>query len=147
MPTTRCCVPNVGAAVGSRCSAASFAYATAVAESGLYETQPQPVFFAFLAKVNDSFSVQRDAKWYANELGCSYRTLCRACKAASGETPKAIIDQRVATEARRLLAFTGDSVSDVADELGFSESTNFVKFFQRVSKETPESFRRHWGRN
>ncbi|MEL7362149.1 MAG: helix-turn-helix domain-containing protein, partial [Bacteroidota bacterium] len=48
---------------------------------------------------------------------------------------------RVGLEARRLLATTSDTVEAIGFRLGFSEATNFVKFFKRVVGITPEAFR------
>jgi AraC-like DNA-binding protein len=44
-------------------------------------------------------------------------------------------------EAKRQLAVTSDSVESIGLSLGFSEATNFVKFFRRVSGDTPAAFR------
>lgn len=123
---------------------ASFAFRSAKSSDPMCESQSHPLFFAFLSQVEQSYSTRRDARWYARQADCSYRTLSRICSVACGETPKTIIDQRVATEARRLLAFTGDSANSIGATLGFTDPTNFVKFFQRVAGETPDTFRRHW---
>jgi len=123
---------------------ASLAYRTAVSSSPLYRSPPQPLFLAFLTLVERFFATRRDAQWYATRLDCSYRNLCRICKEASGETPKTMIDRRVAIEARRLLAFTQDSALEIGKHLGFTEATNFVKFFQRLTGNTPDVFRRQW---
>lgn len=125
---------------------ASFAYRTAASSDSFYQRHPHQLYSAFLSDVEQSFDTRRDARWYARRLDCSYRTLSRICRDASGESPKAIIDRRVVTEARRLLAFTRDSVSEIGAGLGFSDATNFVKFFRRVSGETPNAFRQHWQR-
>lgn len=127
-------------------SLASYAYRSAVSSNSLYPSQPNPLFLEFLSLVEQSYSIRRDTKWYALRLDCSYRTLSRICRGVSGETPKVIIDRRVATEARRLLAFTRDSASEIGQKLGFTDPTNFGKFFQRVAKETPDAFRRNWNR-
>lgn len=85
---------------------------------------------------------RRTAEWYAERLGASTRTLARACQARSGCSPKERIDRRVVLEARRLLAVTGATVDEIATELGFTEPTNFVKFFRRIMGITPDAFRR-----
>ncbi|MEM9203820.1 MAG: helix-turn-helix domain-containing protein, partial [Actinomycetota bacterium] len=51
---------------------------------------------------------------------------------AVGMTAKELVDQRVALEARRRLTDDGVTAAAVAHELGFSEATNFVKFFRRL---------------
>ncbi len=51
------------------------------------------------------------------------------------------MDDRVALEARRLLAHTDLTVAAVGRRLGFEETTNFVKFFVRRTGTTPGTFR------
>ena len=80
----------------------------------------------------------------ASDLGYSVSTLNRACLAVEGRSAKAAIDHRVAMEARRLLVHTTDAASQIGLSLGFSEPTNFVKFFKRVVGCTPEVFRRRY---
>jgi AraC-like DNA-binding protein len=78
---------------------------------------------------------------YADELGCSVRTLTRACLAVTGRTAKQVVDDRVALEARRLLACTPMSVAEVGRHLGFPEPTNFGRFFHREVGLSPGQFR------
>lgn len=78
---------------------------------------------------------------YAGLIGCSTKTLTRATKRVLGQTPKEIIDRRVAFAACRLLANTDLSVSWIAYKLGFSEQSNFSKFFTRKVDMTPAAYR------
>jgi AraC-like DNA-binding protein len=74
-------------------------------------------------------------------MGCSVRTLTRACLAVTGRTAKQVVDDRVALEARRLLACTSLSVAEVGRRLGFPEPTNFGRFFHREAGLSPGAFR------
>jgi AraC-like DNA-binding protein len=85
--------------------------------------------------------VHRRVEDYAAMLGCSVRTLTRACLAATGRSAKQLIDERVALEAKRLLATTDLPVADVGRQLGFDEPTNFGRFFAREAGLTPGGFR------
>ncbi|WP_097325193.1 helix-turn-helix domain-containing protein [Paractinoplanes atraurantiacus] len=78
---------------------------------------------------------------YADELNCSVRTLTRACLSITGRTAKQVVDDRVALEARRLLACTSLSVAEVGRHLGFAEPTNFGRFFHREVGMSPGQFR------
>lgn len=78
---------------------------------------------------------------YAAMVGCSTKTLTRATNAVLGQTPKEIIDRRVAFAACRLLANTDISVSWIAYKLGFSEQSNFSKFFHRKVDMAPAAYR------
>jgi AraC-like DNA-binding protein len=59
----------------------------------------------------------------------------------AGAAPKRLIERRVALEAKRLLAHSPLAVSAIGTQLGFTEPTNFVKFFRRSESLTPAAFR------
>jgi AraC-like DNA-binding protein len=95
----------------------------------------------FLDMVERFFATTRRVQDYADDLGCSAKTLHRACVTVAGLSPKEIIERRVTVEAARLLAHTAISTGELAARLGFSEPTNFVKFFRRREGMTPTAFR------
>ncbi|WP_343243886.1 AraC family transcriptional regulator [Streptomyces sp. SID13726] len=99
------------------------------------------LFLRFRRELDRSYHVTRLVEDYAAALSCSTRALSRACRAVTGTSAKDVIDARVALEARRLLAHTDLTVSAVARQLGFSEVTNFGKFFARRVNTTPGAFR------
>lgn len=78
---------------------------------------------------------------YANRLGFSESTVSRACVAMTGRTAKQLIDERVALEAKRLLVHSEATAAQIGHWLGFTEATNFVKFFRRTAGMTPLDFR------
>lgn len=94
---------------------------------------------AYLALVDrlEAGEFGRSISAHASALGYSERTITRACQEAVGMTAKELVDQRVALEARRRLTDEDATVGGVGRSLGFSEATNFVKFFRRVVKMTP----------
>ena len=77
----------------------------------------------------------------AGRLGVSASTLARACRDALGHSAKEEVDRRVALEAQRLLVHSTSTSVVIGERLGFSEPTNFVKFFRRRTGTTPEAFR------
>ncbi|MCW2639434.1 MAG: AraC family transcriptional regulator [Dactylosporangium sp.] len=92
-------------------------------------------------ELTTSFATTRRVEDYAERLGVSVRTLTRACLVATGRSAKQVIDARVGLEAKRLLACSDDSVAAVGRQLGFSEPTNFGRFFVRETGLTPGDFR------
>lgn len=78
----------------------------------------------------------------ARQLRTSPTTLNRACKGMLGLSAKEVIDRRVALEAQRLLVHTDATAAALSEQLGFSEPTNFLKFFKRCVGLTPEQFRK-----
>src|SRR5690606_7646504 len=69
------------------------------------------------------------------------RTLTRASLAATGRTAKQLVDDRVALEAKRLLAESDLPVAEIAARLSFSEATYFCRFFARIVGMSPGQFR------
>lgn len=99
------------------------------------------LFRLFVEDVERRFLQTRAVSDYARHLGYAERTLVRAAWEAAGTSPKAFIDARVLLEAKRLLAHTDWTIGRIAVHLGFSEPTNFAKFFRRGAGLSPEAFR------
>ena len=95
----------------------------------------------FRRSLEDGHTHSRRVEDYAARLGCSVRTLTRASLAVTGRTAKQVVDDRVALEARRLLACTDLSVAEIGRRLGFTEPTNFGRFFHREAGVSPGAFR------
>jgi AraC-like DNA-binding protein len=98
-------------------------------------------FARFRRDLEDGHPHSRRVEDYAARLGCSVRTLTRACLAVTGRTAKQVVDDRVALEAQRLLACTELSVAEIGRRLGFGEPTNFGRFFHREVGLSPGAFR------
>jgi AraC-like DNA-binding protein len=95
----------------------------------------------FRQSIDVGYASSRQVDDYARQLGCSVRTLTRASLAATGRTAKQLLDERVALEAKRLLAESDLPVAGVGARLGFSEPTNFGRFFARTVGSSPGAFR------
>ena len=98
-------------------------------------------FDSFEELLEKIFASERSVSAYARRIGCSEKTLDRACLSVAGLTPKQMIQRRVVLEAKRILAYSGLPVKSLAHALGFSEVTNFVKYFRRATTESPAAFR------
>ncbi|MEU6770091.1 AraC family transcriptional regulator [Streptomyces sp. NPDC046759] len=103
--------------------------------------QTDSTFTRFRDAVEHGFATNHSVSAYADALGYSRRTLVRAVRAATGETPKGFIDKRVVLEAKRLLAHTDMPIGRVGAAVGFPDAANFTKFFQLHTGQTPAVFR------
>jgi len=63
-------------------------------------------------------------------------------KLATKQTTKQLIDAYVILEAKRKLSIENIRVQQLADELGFDEVTNFVKYFKKNTLLTPSQFKK-----
>ena len=75
-------------------------------------------------------SESRFARWFREERG---------------ESPAAYVRRRRVAEACRRLAFTDESVDQVAEALGFANRFHFSRVFKAVIGETPGAFKRRRG--
>ncbi|EGX59038.1 AraC family transcription regulator [Streptomyces zinciresistens K42] len=98
-------------------------------------------FTLFRDAVERGFAANHSVSAYADQLGYSRRTLVRAVRAATGQTPKGFIDRRVVLEAKRLLAHTDLPIGRVGAAVGFPDAANFSKFFHQHTGTTPAVFR------
>lgn len=98
-------------------------------------------FHRFCQEVERGYQHTRRVEDYAARLGCSVRTLTRACLAVTGRSAKQVIDERVALQASRLLAATDEPIAQIGRRLGFPEPTNFGRFFTREIGVSPGAFR------
>ncbi|MGW9030676.1 helix-turn-helix domain-containing protein [Streptomyces sp. NPDC055722] len=113
--------------------------ATSSAEAA--REQADTTFTRFRDAVEQDFAVNHSVSAYADALGYSRRTLVRAVRAATGQTPKGFIDKRVILEAKRLLAHTDLPIGRVGAAVGFPDAANFSKFFHQHTDTTPAAFR------
>lgn len=118
--------------------AASSAHA---ARRGRADVPGDSTFTLFRDAVERDFATNHSVSAYADALGYSRRTLVRAVRAATGETPKGFIDKRVVLEAKRLLAHTEMPIGRVGAAVGFPDAANFSKFFHQHTDQTPAAFR------
>lgn len=113
-----------------------------MASAGALSGEKGELFLRFRRELDRRYRETRLVEDYATALNCSTRALARACQAVGGASTKDVIDARVALEARRLLVHTDLPITAIARLLGFSEVTNFGKFFVRRVNMTPGAFRR-----
>ncbi|WP_330460788.1 AraC family transcriptional regulator [Streptomyces sp. NBC_00820] len=103
--------------------------------------QADTTFTLFRDAVERGFATNHSVNAYADALGYSRRTLVRAVRAATGQTPKGFIDKRVILEAKRLLAHTDMPIGRVGAAVGFPDAGNFSKFFHLHTGQTAVAFR------
>lgn len=103
-----------------------------------------PAYRRFRRNLEVALFARPTVERLARQTGVSVSTLSRVCRAATGHAVKTIVDQRVALEAQRLLVHSEAPAAAIGARLGFSEATNFLKFFKRQVGETPERFRQRY---
>lgn len=83
---------------------------------------------------------KRPMRYYADKLHISSVYLGECIKKATDRTYSEIINEHMILRAKAMLRSEELSVVQVADKLGFSEPSNFVKYFKKHSGFTPKQF-------
>jgi AraC-like DNA-binding protein len=101
------------------------------------------LFSHFKTAVNKYFRDKHQVKFYADQLNITTSVLTEIVKKTSNKTPKQVIDERLFTEARRLLYWSNITVREVAWDLGFKTDGYFIKFFKKFEGITPKDFQKN----
>jgi len=78
---------------------------------------------------------------YASKMNISPIYLSECVKKATGYSAKQILLHHRLTVAKSLLIQSDKSITQISDEMNFSEVTNFIKFFKKMTGTTPKKFR------
>ena len=72
----------------------------------------------------------------------SPKTLTNVFKKYDQPSPLQIIQDRIALEAKRLLMYSDKTTKEIAHEVGFSDVSSFHRSFKKVTKLTPQEFKK-----
>jgi AraC family transcriptional regulator, transcriptional activator of pobA len=92
--------------------------------------------------VNKFYLEYKSLNDYASRLYVSSKYLSQVTKKVYGKTAKEMILHRTAEEAKSLLVQTNDTLTQIASRLEFTDTSNFIKFFKRLTGQGPTEYRR-----
>jgi AraC family transcriptional activator of pobA len=78
---------------------------------------------------------------YAAQLNTTPQNLNAVCRKAADKPATEVLADHVISEAKRLLAYTDNTVAEVSFALSFKDPSHFVKYFKRHTSHTPKGFR------
>lgn len=124
------------------------AKATAIMNQVVNSTLPRErdeIMEAFKLLIDENFLSMRKPAQYADRLHITPDTLSKRCKQYFRKTPTALIQERIALEAKKKLHLTRKSIKEIAFSLRFKDEHYFSRFFKKVTKVTPVAFRKKTG--
>lgn len=96
----------------------------------------------FQSIVEDPETTGHSVASIAQVLAVTPTHLSRSVKSVTGRTASEILMDQLLLRSKRKLAFTDQSVSDIASVLGFSSPSYFSRFFSAQTGEAPRDFRK-----
>lgn len=119
------------------------AHATGAASQTGFKTDRLHALDRLIAQhLSDDWS----ASDYASALSISTGHLSRLCRQSTGLGAAAYIEQKLMTEAMRLLAFTQLPVSEIGYRLGYADPSYFSKRFNMARGQSPSTYRAQFTR-
>lgn len=104
---------------------------------------PNPTLLKnFFTILDIEFRVNHETEFYAERLNTTSKTLNTACKKYLGKTLGSVINEKLAAESKKLLLYSAKNLTEIAYELGFSDSSHFNKFFKRQTGVLPGVYRK-----
>ncbi|WMI69921.1 AraC family transcriptional regulator [Mangrovimonas sp. YM274] len=98
-------------------------------------------FARFKTLIEANFKSKRTVSYYKDQLQITSKKLNEICKNKTGQTALNIIHERILTEIKRLLIFSGKNHKEIAYELGFDSPSALNKFVYAKLKETPSELK------
>ncbi|MEO0564855.1 MAG: AraC family transcriptional regulator [Chloroflexota bacterium] len=105
------------------------------------KAMPDNITREFRHLVEAHYLQHKQVQDYAEMLGISLNHLVETVRTTAGKTPKQIIQERVALEAKRLLVHSQDTVAEISHQLDFKTPTYFGSWFKNQEGMTPIQFR------
>lgn len=99
------------------------------------------IFKEFNLLLSNNLNKSRSVKFYANLLAISTKKLNIITKTYWSKTAKEFIEERIVFDSKKLLLDTPNTVKQISYSMGFTEPTNFNKFFKKFTDTTPLRFR------
>lgn len=104
-------------------------------------TRDISIFKEFNLLLSTNLNKSRSVKFYANLLAISTKKLNFVTKTYWSKTAKEFIEERIVFDSKKLLLDTPNTVKQISYSMGFTEPTNFNKFFKKFTDTTPLRFR------
>lgn len=105
-----------------------------VRESGtLYEQ--------FLQLLEEGQTLKHTVQHYAERLHTTPQNLNAACRKAVDLPATEVLGNFLINEAKRLLLYSNGTVAEISFTLDFKDPSHFVKYFKRITGQTPHAFR------
>lgn len=104
----------------------------------------QQTLLALQRLVEANITTTKQVKQYAKMLSLTSYQLNAVTKKLLGKTCQQLINDEVILEAKRLLLATASPVAQIANKLGYSDASYFIRFFKVHTCQSPQAYRKNF---
>lgn len=104
----------------------------------------QERFEEFLELLDKHIASHKQVSHYIDLMNLSQYQLNEITKSSIGKTASELINEHIILEAKRFLLATPNQVKDIADLLGYEDTSYFIRFFKKHTGHSPEAFRHNF---
>lgn len=105
----------------------------------------EPLLEDFKIALEANFLQMRRPADYAELLGLSPNAFTKRCTRYFGKSPSRLIQERVVLEAKKKLHLSRKSIKEIAYSLNFKDEYYFSRFFKKMTRISPQTFREKTG--
>ena len=96
----------------------------------------------FLLTLEENYISNYSIEFYAKQLAITPNHLTQIVKQVTGKTTISLIQEKRIIEIKRLLLHTNMSITQIAENLNFTDVSYLTKFFKKFTKITPLDYRK-----
>lgn len=104
----------------------------------------QERFEEFLELLDNHIATHKQVSQYTDLMNLSPYQLNEITKSFIGKTASELINEHIILEAKRYLLATPNQIKDIADHLGYEDTSYFIRFFKKHTGHSPEAFRHNF---
>ena len=117
----------------------------AAGKSNAAASYTQERFDEFLELLRRHIATHKQVSQYTEMMRLSPYQLNEITKSSVGKTASDLINEQVILEAKRYLLATSNQIKDIAEHLGYEDTSYFIRFFRKHIGQSPEAFRHNFG--
>ena len=105
-------------------------------------SRAEEITFMFESLIRQTKNKRQKLEFYADRLNFSTIYLAECVMKATGKTAKQIITEYLILESKSLLNQSTKTINDIAFQLGYNDTSNFITFFKKNTESTPSQYRK-----
>lgn len=105
------------------------------------DKQQENLSVQFKDLLNQPEDLINSVAYYAEKLNTTPQNLNAYCRKDYKKSASMLISEYMISEAKRLLIYTDNNITQIAYNLKFNDTSHFVKYFKRYVGTTPQAFR------